>query len=55
LEGGFLKPFQMIGNCLKKTGLNWMIKLFEQGHNGILADEMGMGKTIQTIALIAYF
>ena len=25
-------------------GLNWMIKLFDQGINGILADEMGLGE-----------
>jgi SNF2 family DNA or RNA helicase len=24
-------------------GLNWMIRLFENGINGILADEMGLG------------
>ena len=28
-------------------GLNWMIKLQENGVNGILADEMGLGKTLQ--------
>ena len=31
-------------------GLNWMIKLFDQGINGILADEMGLGKTVQVVA-----
>ena len=35
-------------------GLNWMIKLFDQGINGILADEMGLGKTLQTISLLGY-
>jgi len=25
-------------------GLNWMIRLQENGVNGILADEMGLGK-----------
>lgn len=40
-----LLPFQL-------EGLNWLLKQ-EDGefHGGILADEMGMGKTIQTIAL----
>lgn len=36
------------------VGLNWMISLMETGLNGILADQMGLGKTIQTIALIAF-
>eukprot|EP00245_Coleochaete_scutata_P004323 TRINITY_DN16740_c0_g1_i1.p1 TRINITY_DN16740_c0_g1~~TRINITY_DN16740_c0_g1_i1.p1 ORF type:complete len:1102 (-),score=331.71 TRINITY_DN16740_c0_g1_i1:383-3688(-) len=36
------------------AGLNWLIKLFENGINGILADEMGLGKTLQTISLLGY-
>ena len=47
LEGGQLKPYQLIG-------LNWLISLYDIGINGILADEMGLGKTIQTIAFLAY-
>lgn len=40
-----LLPFQ-------KEGLNWLLKQEASRYNGgILADEMGMGKTIQTIAL----
>ena len=35
-------------------GLNWMIKLHDNGVNGILADEMGLGKTLQSISLLAY-
>jgi SWI/SNF-related matrix-associated actin-dependent regulator of chromatin subfamily A member 5 len=35
-------------------GLNWLIKLYDNGVNGILADEMGLGKTVQTIAFLAY-
>ncbi|KAL9180621.1 hypothetical protein ACHAXT_011074 [Thalassiosira profunda] len=35
-------------------GLNWMIKLHDNGINGILADEMGLGKTLQTISLLTY-
>ncbi|KAF9619465.1 hypothetical protein IFM89_007040 [Coptis chinensis] len=36
------------------AGLNWMIRLYENGINGILADEMGLGKTLQTISLLGY-
>ncbi|CAN0446314.1 unnamed protein product, partial [Laminaria digitata] len=35
-------------------GLNWMIRLNENGINGILADEMGLGKTLQSISVLAY-
>ena len=34
--------------------LKWMASLHENDLNGILADDMGMGKTIQAIAFIAY-
>jgi ATP-dependent helicase STH1/SNF2 len=44
---GELKNYQ-------KTGLSWMISLYNNNLNGILADEMGLGKTIQTISLICY-
>ena len=32
--------------------MEWMTTLAQKGLNGILADEMGMGKTIQAIALL---
>lgn len=35
-------------------GLNWMIRLQENGVNGILADEMGLGKTLQSISILVY-
>jgi len=35
-------------------GLNWMLRLHDNGINGILADEMGLGKTLQTISLLGY-
>jgi len=35
-------------------GLNWLIKLYDNGINGILADEMGLGKTLQTVAFLCY-
>ena len=44
---GKLRSYQL-------DGLNWLINLYEKGMSGILADEMGMGKTIQTISLIAF-
>jgi SWI/SNF-related matrix-associated actin-dependent regulator of chromatin subfamily A member 5 len=47
LKGGQLKDYQMVG-------LNWLISLYELGINGILADQMGLGKTIQTIAFLAF-
>ena len=47
ITGGTMRPYQL-------EGLNWLIKLYENGINGILADEMGLGKTLQTISLLAY-
>ncbi len=54
---GVLKSYQL-------KGLSWLVNLYDQGINGILADEMGMsssvsqilglGKTIQTIAFLAH-
>lgn len=41
------RPYQL-------EGLNWMIRLLENGINGILADEMGLGKTLQSISVLAY-
>ena len=35
-------------------GLNWLIKLHEQGINGILADEMGLGKTCQLLLTLEW-
>lgn len=47
LTGGRLKPYQI-------KGVKWMISLWQNGLNGILADQMGLGKTIQTIGLLAH-
>ncbi len=44
---GQLKHYQL-------EGLNWLIRLQENGINGILADEMGLGKTFQSISILAY-
>lgn len=47
LTGGRLKPYQI-------KGVKWMISLWHNGLNGILADQMGLGKTIQTIGFLAH-
>eukprot|EP00958_Prasinococcus_capsulatus_P005940 scaffold569_cov408-Prasinococcus_capsulatus_cf.AAC.34 len=47
LEGGHLKAYQL-------KGVKWMIALWQNGLNGILADQMGLGKTIQTIAFLSH-
>ncbi|GAN06985.1 chromatin structure-remodeling complex subunit snf2 [Mucor ambiguus] len=51
------QPAIMLGGQLKLyqvKGLQWMISLYNNNLNGILADEVGLGKTIQAISLIAY-
>lgn len=47
LAFGKMRPYQL-------EGLNWMIRLQENGVNGILADEMGLGKTLQSISILVY-
>lgn len=47
LTGGRLKIYQL-------KGIKWMISLWQNGLNGILADQMGLGKTVQTIGLLAH-
>ncbi|GFQ06665.1 ATP-dependent DNA helicase ddm1, partial [Phtheirospermum japonicum] len=47
LTGGKLKPYQI-------KGVKWMISLWQNGLNGILADQMGLGKTIQTIGFLSH-
>ncbi|CAG2202050.1 ISWI [Mytilus edulis] len=34
--------------------LNWLLSLFTYGINGVLAEEMGLSKTVQAIALLRY-
>ena len=50
------QPSNVMGEmrAYQLEGLNWMIKLQENGVNGILADEMGLGKTLQSISLMGY-
>ncbi|PIA55710.1 hypothetical protein AQUCO_00700192v1 [Aquilegia coerulea] len=47
LTGGKLKTYQI-------KGVKWLISLWQNGLNGILADQMGLGKTIQTIGFLAH-
>ncbi|KAK4346829.1 hypothetical protein RND71_033168 [Anisodus tanguticus] len=47
LTGGKLKSYQL-------KGVKWLISLWQNGLNGILADQMGLGKTIQAIAFLAH-
>ncbi|KAG0626380.1 hypothetical protein M758_2G121300 [Ceratodon purpureus] len=47
LTGGKLKGYQL-------KGIKWMISLWQNGLNGILADQMGLGKTVQTIGLLSH-
>jgi len=47
IRHGTMRPYQL-------EGLNWMIRLQENGINGILADEMGLGKTLQSISILGY-
>ncbi|KAG8769491.1 hypothetical protein FRC12_004935 [Ceratobasidium sp. 428] len=47
LVSGELEEYQL-------KGLQWMVSLYNNWLNGIFADEMGSGKTIQTISLISF-
>ncbi|KWU46234.1 hypothetical protein RHOSPDRAFT_24768 [Rhodotorula sp. JG-1b] len=48
ITGGTLKPYQL-------DGQNWMIQRYIYAmHGAILADEMGTGKTLQSISLLAF-
>ncbi|XP_075290928.1 E1A-binding protein p400-like isoform X2 [Opisthocomus hoazin] len=38
----------------QKTGVEWLAKLYEMNLNGILADEAGLGKTVQVVAFFAH-
>ena len=44
---GCLRDYQL-------KGVQWLISLYQNGLNGILADQMGLGKTIQTIAFLCH-
>ncbi|KAM6247145.1 E1A-binding protein p400-like [Porphyrio hochstetteri] len=38
----------------QKTGMEWLAKLYKRNLNGILADEAGLGKTVQVVAFFAH-
>ncbi|BDA48761.1 probable global transcription activator SNF2L1 [Coccomyxa sp. Obi] len=44
---GELRPYQL-------KGIKWIISLYQNGLNGILADQMGLGKTVQTIGFLSH-
>lgn len=46
-EAGTMRPYQL-------EGLNWMIKLHDNGINGILADEMGLGPCALSISFLPF-
>ena len=33
-------------------GVRWLISLYQNGLNGILADQMGLGKTVSLLSLL---
>lgn len=44
---GSLRDYQQVG-------VEWLANLHRKHLNGILADETGLGKTIQTVAYLAH-
>ncbi|XP_057688060.1 E1A-binding protein p400 isoform X3 [Corythoichthys intestinalis] len=44
---GLLREYQQIG-------VDWLVNLYKKHLNGILADETGLGKTVQTVAYMAH-
>jgi SNF2 family DNA or RNA helicase len=44
---GELRQYQL-------KGVTWLISLWTNGMNGILADQMGLGKTVQTIGFLSH-
>lgn len=45
---GELRPYQL-------KGIKWIISLYQNGLNGILADQMGLGKTVWHASHPLYF
>ncbi|XP_067376698.1 E1A-binding protein p400 isoform X3 [Channa argus] len=49
-------PFLLHGSLreYQQIGVDWLVKLYKKNLNGILADETGLGKTVQTVAYMAH-
>jgi ATP-dependent DNA helicase len=47
LMAGEMRDYQL-------RGVRWLISLYQNGLNGILADQMGLGKTVQTIGFLSH-
>ena len=47
MQGGVLRDYQI-------KGVKWILSLWQNGLNGILADQMGLGKTVQSIGFISH-
>jgi hypothetical protein len=45
---GALRPYQL-------KGITWLISLYQNGLNGILADQMGLGKTARPLPWLSSF
>ncbi|XP_063820740.1 E1A-binding protein p400-like isoform X3 [Pseudophryne corroboree] len=51
------RPSQLLHGTLREyqqVGLDWLAKQYKKNLNGILADEGGLGKNVQVIALMAH-
>ncbi|XP_075903388.1 E1A-binding protein p400 isoform X2 [Nelusetta ayraudi] len=49
-------PFLLRGSLrdYQQIGVDWLVNLYKKHLNGILADETGLGKTVQTVAYMAH-
>ncbi|KAG9354840.1 hypothetical protein JZ751_001553 [Albula glossodonta] len=49
-------PFLLHGSLreYQQIGVDWLVSLHKKHLNGILADETGLGKTVQTVAFLAH-
>ena len=52
----YLQPSTIQGDMrdYQLEGLNWMVDMYNQGLSMILGDEMGLGKSLQSISIIAH-